>query len=67
MRIKYFSDTGTLYVQFTDEEVVETKNFDEDIIVDLDKTGRLVGMTVEHASKSATLSEFSFQRYEEGI
>ncbi len=36
MRVKYFSDTDTTPVEFTDHEVEETKVINESIYVDLD-------------------------------
>ncbi len=67
MKIKYFADTDTLYVQFNDKEVIETKDLDQNTLVDIDKSGNLVGMTIEHASQSATLSEFTFQQMNPGF
>lgn len=61
MIIKYFEDTDTLYVQFNLREIAETKEFDEDITLDLDKNGRLVGITLEHAKSFASVSDFSFE------
>ena len=61
MRVKYFSDTDTAHVEFTDNEVVETKEINENIYIDLDKDGNLVNMTIEHAKVKAGLTEFSYQ------
>ncbi|MFZ2448107.1 MAG: DUF2283 domain-containing protein [Syntrophobacteraceae bacterium] len=61
MRVKYFSDTDTALVEFTDHEVVETREISENIYVDLDKQGNLVSMTIEHARTNARLNEFSYQ------
>ena len=61
MRVRYFSDTDTALVEFTDQEVVETKEISENIYVDLDGRGNLVSMTIEHARTNAQLQEFSYQ------
>lgn len=61
MRVKYFSDTDTALVEFTDHEVMETKEISESIYIDLDKHGNLVSMTIEHARSNARLQEFSYQ------
>jgi uncharacterized protein YuzE len=61
MKVKYFSDTDTALVEFTDNEVTETKEISENIYADLDDQGNLVSMTIEHARKNARLHEFSFQ------
>ncbi len=61
MRLKYFSDTDTALVEFTENEVAETKEISESIYVDLDAQGNLVSMTIEHARINARLGEFSYQ------
>jgi uncharacterized protein YuzE len=61
MRVKYFSDTDTALVEFTENEVMETKEISENIYIDLDKHGNLVSMTIEHARTNARLQEFSYQ------
>lgn len=62
MKIKYFSDTDTLYVMFNNNPVISTKDLENNIIVDLDKNGNIVAMTIEHAHQHTNLDEFSFQR-----
>lgn len=61
MKVRYFSDTDTALVEFTDNDVVETKAIGENIYVDLDGQGNLVSMTIEHARSNARLQEFSYQ------
>lgn len=61
MKVKYFSDTDTAHVEFTGQEVSETKEISKNVFVDLDKDGNLVNMTIEHAKQNAGLSEFSYQ------
>ncbi|MCS6244870.1 MAG: DUF2283 domain-containing protein [Opitutus sp.] len=61
MKIKYFPDTDTALVEFTSYPVAETKEISEDVFVDLDASGRLVSMTIEHAKTSASIRDFSFE------
>ncbi|MBW2333663.1 MAG: DUF2283 domain-containing protein [Deltaproteobacteria bacterium] len=61
MKIKYFSDTDTAHVEFTDKEVYETKEISENIYIDIDEKGNIVNMTIEHAKANAGLWEFSYQ------
>ena len=61
MRVKYFSDTDTALIEFTTKEIVETRELNENIYVDLDESGNIVSMTVEHAKADAGLWEFSYQ------
>ena len=61
MKVKYFPDTDTALLEFTENEVSETREISETIYVDLDRNGNLVSMTIEHARTNARLQEFSFQ------
>ena len=61
MRIKYFPDTDTALVEFTNKVVRETKEIGENIYIDLDERGNLVSMTIEHAKDNAGSWEFSYQ------
>ena len=55
MKIKYFSDTDTALIEFSSEKISETKEISENIYIDIDDNGNLVGMTIEHAKKSGAL------------
>jgi len=61
MKVRFFSDTDTALVEFTSNEVAETKEIGENIYIDLDRQGNLVSMTIEHARTNARLQEFSYQ------
>ena len=41
MKIKYFQDTDTLHIEFRAAEVAETKDLDENTLLDLDKNGQI--------------------------
>ena len=61
MKAKYFRDTDTLLLTFSDQEIVETYDLNEDILVETDKDGHVVSMTVEHAKQQTDVNEFSYQ------
>ncbi len=61
MKVKYFLDTDTVLVEFTEKEIHETKEISENIYIDTDDKGNIVSMTIEHAKNSAGLWEFSYQ------
>lgn len=67
MKIRYFSDTDTALLEFSESEVAETKEINENIYIDLDKDGNLVSMTIEHAKKQANLMELSYYQMDESI
>jgi uncharacterized protein YuzE len=64
MKIKYFTDTDTALVEFSDHQVSQTKEINENIYVDLDADDNLVNMTIEHASRQANISEVAYQQIE---
>ncbi len=66
MKINYFSDTDTLLINFSDKEIVETRDLNEDILIELDKDGRLVSLTVEHEKQQADINDFSFHQVAAG-
>ncbi len=61
MNVRYFPDTDTLLVTFSDRKVAETRDLTEDVLVELDTQGRLVSMTVEHAKEQMNTTEFTYQ------
>ena len=50
MKVKYFKDTDTLYIEFRDLEIVESRDLDKNTILDLDGDGNICAITFEHAS-----------------
>ncbi len=64
MKIKYFSDTDTALVEFSGRKVAETKEINENIYIDLDASGNLVAMTIEHARQQASLPSLSYEQIE---
>ena len=61
MQLKYFPDTDTLHVILTDNTVTETRDLNENILIDLDKEGKVVSMTIEHARQQNSSLDVSYQ------
>jgi uncharacterized protein YuzE len=61
MNVKYFEDTDTALLEFSNNEVSETTEINENIYVDLDADGNLVAMTIEHARLNTTLPDVNVQ------
>jgi uncharacterized protein YuzE len=51
VKIRYFQDTDTLYIEFRSTQVAETRDLDENTLLDVDAEGNICGITVEHAQK----------------
>ncbi|MBU1153980.1 DUF2283 domain-containing protein [bacterium] len=62
MKIKYFPDTDSALVEFSDHDIAETREINENIYIDVDACGNLVAMTIEHAQQQASLPYLSFEQ-----
>ena len=62
MNVKYFADTDTLYIELYPAEVDETRDLDEDTLLELDTAGRLCALTIEHASTRMAIPAFSYEQ-----
>ena len=62
MKIQYFPDTDTVYVELNSNPIFETKDLDENTVLDMDARGNLVGITIEHAKERADITNFVFQQ-----
>lgn len=61
MKVRYFSDTDTLLIEFLDAPVAETRDLDEDTVLDIDANGNICAITIEHASCRTGAPQFSFE------
>ena len=55
MQVRYFPDTDTLLIDFSDRDIAEN------VLVELDADGGLVSMTIEHAKANVNIEDFSFR------
>jgi uncharacterized protein YuzE len=62
MKIKYFADTDTLHIELRAGTIAETRDLDEDTLLDVDAAGNICAMTIEHASERAGAPEVSYER-----
>jgi uncharacterized protein YuzE len=56
VRLFYYPETDSLYVEFQDRPSVDTREIGPEIRLDLDAAGRPVGLDIDHASRSLDLS-----------
>jgi uncharacterized protein YuzE len=57
MKVSYFRDTDTLYVEISAESIVETRDLDENTLLELDSRGNVCAITFEHASDRTDVSK----------
>ena len=62
MKIKYFPQTDSLYIEFKAAAISETQDLDENTVLDLDRQGNICGITIEHARSRTEIPQFSFEQ-----
>ncbi len=62
MKVRYFKDTDTLLMEFRDAPIAETRDLDENTVLDLDGNGNICAITIEHASARAGAPDFSYEQ-----
>ena len=60
MKITHFQDTDTLYIEFRTADVLETRELDENTLLDIDAQGNLCGLTLEHRRDRADIPHVTF-------
>jgi uncharacterized protein YuzE len=61
MTIRYFADTDTALIDFSDKIPAETHELSESLYLDVDSDGNPVSLTIEHAKKSGALDELIYK------
>ena len=62
MKIRYFDDTDTLYIELKAGVVADTRDLDENTLVEVDGDGQMIAITIEHAQDRADLPAFSYEQ-----
>ena len=62
MEIKYFPDTDTLLIRFTNSAITETTDATENALIELGEEGELVSITIERAGDYMDLDSFSYRK-----
>jgi uncharacterized protein YuzE len=62
MKVKYFAETDTLLIELRSGIVAETRDLDENTLLDLDNAGNICSLTIEHAKERAGIPSFSYEQ-----
>lgn len=62
MKTRYFEDTGTRYIELRSGPVAETRDLDENSLVDVDDAGQMLSISIEHAQARVELPTFSYEQ-----
>ena len=64
MRIHYSKEADAIYMRFKETDIANTDALSEDIIVDYDSVGNVVGIEILGVSDKADLNELVIQSFE---
>jgi uncharacterized protein YuzE len=62
MRIHYSSDVDALYIRFKETDIADTDELTEDIILDYDKDGNIIGLEILSASEHADIEKLALDK-----
>jgi uncharacterized protein YuzE len=62
MKIEYFPDTDSLYIDFADRPGTDTRVIEDGIVLDVDENGKAVGLDIDQASKHLNLQKINLKR-----
>jgi uncharacterized protein YuzE len=61
MKVRYFEDTDTMYIELKNEKPSQSEELNEHVTLELANDGNVVGLTIEHAKKGEGKIDFSFE------
>lgn len=61
MRLTYYPETDSLYVEFKAGPGAETLEVNDNVNIDIDAAGEIVGFDIDHASKRLDLSKLEIE------
>jgi uncharacterized protein YuzE len=62
MKLTYYPDTDSLYIDLSEQPSVDSQEISEGIVLDYDASGNLVGIDIDNASQKVQLKELTLSR-----
>ena len=62
MKINYYPDTDSMYIDLSSKISVDSTEISEGIVLDYDENGNLVGIDIDNASRKLDLTELVLNR-----
>lgn len=62
MKLNYFPETDSLYIDLADRPSVESREISEGVVLDHDSSGHLVGIDIDNASTKVDLDRLTLSR-----
>jgi uncharacterized protein YuzE len=62
MKLNYYKDTDSLYIDLSSKTSVDSREISEGIVLDFDADGNIVGIDIDNASRKVDLKEISLSK-----
>jgi uncharacterized protein YuzE len=62
MKVNYFPDTDSLYIDLSERTSVESREISEGIVLDYDAAGHLVGIDIDNASAKVAIDKLTVSK-----
>ena len=62
MKLNYYPETDSLYIDLSEKPSVESKEVSEGVVLDYDADGNLVGIDIDNASRKVQLKELTLRK-----
>jgi uncharacterized protein YuzE len=62
MKLNYYADTDSLYIDLSERPSVESREITEGIVLDYDAEGNLVGIDIDNASRKVDLKKLTLNK-----
>jgi uncharacterized protein YuzE len=62
MKLNYYPDTDSLYIDLSGQTSVESREISEGVILDYDAEGNLVGIDIDNASEKVELQKLTVSK-----
>ncbi len=62
MKLNYFPETDSLYIDLSDRASVESREVSEGIVLDYDADGNLSGIDIDNASTKVDMADLTLSR-----
>lgn len=59
MKLKYFKDTDSLYIDLSENPSADSTEISDGIVLDYDANGKLVGIDIDNASSKVELDRLT--------
>ena len=62
MKLNYYPDTDSLYIDISEQPSVESREISEGIVLDYDAEGNLAGIDIDNASRKVDLKKLTLNK-----